>query len=227
MIENNINKEYNNSDNIDMEKFIKEVNELHAKLDSLTPYQLLNIETNTNGKELKKNYYRLVKRYHPDRYYGFKDNGFKEKLNDIFIAIAKSYEMIKSEGSNNEEEVKKQDNNTEAINQFKRGIKEYKEGNYWGAVEAFKWATRINPKKPKYWAYLSIALTKVPKRLKQAEEAILEAIKLDPFNSNYYVNLGDIYLKAGLKKRAKRQFEKALQLDPHNKKAIEGLKETK
>jgi Flp pilus assembly protein TadD len=64
------------------------------------------------------------------------------------------------------------------------------------------------------------------KRLKDAEEALLEAIKLEPHNADHYANLGLIYFKAGMMKRAQSQFEKALKLDPGNAKAQKGLKQT-
>lgn len=107
--------------------------------------------------------------------------------------------------------------------QFKRGVEEFKSGNYWGAAELFRLVTRNFSKNPKAWSYLSLSLSKIPNRLKEAEEALLQAIKLEPFSGEHYANLGHLYLKAGLSKRAHHQFEKALKLDPENAKAKKGL----
>ncbi|MCL4477212.1 MAG: DUF4388 domain-containing protein [Nitrospirae bacterium] len=107
--------------------------------------------------------------------------------------------------------------------QFKRGVEEFKRGNYWGAAELFRLVTRNFSKNPKAWSYLSLSLSKIPNRLKEAEEALLQAIKLEPFSGEHYANLGHLYLKAGLSKRAHHQFEKALKLDPENAKAKKGL----
>jgi cytochrome c-type biogenesis protein CcmH/NrfG len=63
-------------------------------------------------------------------------------------------------------------------------------------------------------------------RLKDAEEAMFQAIKLEPLNPDHYANLGHIYLRAGTKKRAHVQFEEALRIDPDNAKAKKGLKQT-
>lgn len=66
----------------------------------------------------------------------------------------------------------------------------------------------------------------MPGRLKDAEEALLTAVKLEPFNADHYANLGLIYAKAGLRKRAYGNFEKALKIDPSNEKARKGVEQT-
>ncbi len=109
--------------------------------------------------------------------------------------------------------------------QFKRGVEEFKSGNYWGAAELFRLVTRNFSKNPKAWSYLSLSLSKIPNRLEEAEEALLQAIKLEPFSGEHYANLGHLYLKAGRSKRAHHQFEKALKLDPENAKAKKGLEQ--
>jgi Flp pilus assembly protein TadD len=114
-----------------------------------------------------------------------------------------------------------------AEEQFKRGVEEFKKGNFWGAVENFKWATKLTPKSAQYWSYLSLAFSRMPGRLKDAEEALLAAVKLEPFNGDHYANLGLIYMKAGSKRRAHSNFAKALKIDPANEKAKKGFDQTK
>jgi Flp pilus assembly protein TadD len=65
----------------------------------------------------------------------------------------------------------------------------------------------------------------MPHRMKDAQDALLEAIKLEPYNAEHFANLGILYLKEGLKKKAELQFEKALKLDPGNAKARKGLEQ--
>ncbi len=211
--------------------FIKEVAGLHARLDSLAPHELLGIPEGADAETLKRGYYRMARRFHPDRHYSSAEDGLREKLTDIFEAISRSYETLKN-GSAAGEPAREEtpeghppDQEARAEEQYRRGVHEYKAGNYWQAVDAFRWATRLNPAEPKYWSRLSLALTRLPGRLKQAEEALREAIRLDPFNGDHQARLGWIYLKAGLKKRASTQFEKALKFDPGNEEALKGLRE--
>ncbi len=213
-------------------QFMQELNELYEQLPKLTPYQLLGVSPDDDEQSIKRSYYRLAKRYHPDRYYSSGREEIKEKLTVIFDAITKAFEQIKNEKTQvveepvkaeEQEEIKPVPPEQRARQQFMRGVKELREGNYWGAAEALRWATRLDSKQDKYWYHLSLALRHIPKRLKQAEEAMLEALRLNPFKADYYVELGQIYLAAGLKKRAKTQFEKALKLDPTHSEAMNAL----
>jgi len=212
--------------------FIKEVAGLHSRLGDLDPYELLGIQEGADAETLKRSYYRMARRFHPDRYYSSVQDDLRHKLADIFDAISRAYESLKDGAAGDEapHETGTSDagfppynKEVQAEEQYRRGILEYKAGNYWQAIDAFGWATRLNPGKPKYWSRLSLALTRIPGRLKQAEEALREAIRLEPFNGDHYARLGQIYLKAGLKKRARTHFEKALKIDSGNEEALKGL----
>jgi Flp pilus assembly protein TadD len=156
------------------------------------------------------------------------------KLATIFDALAKAYNTLKDDGMReeyfasllapgNEEGV---DPAARAAEQFKEGVADFKKGDFQGAIEKFKRAATTAPKNANYWSYLSLAYSKVPGRVKDAEEALLTALKIEPFNAELHSNLGLIYLKAGLKKKAHTAFREALKVDPGNKKAQKGIEQT-
>jgi curved DNA-binding protein CbpA len=215
------------------EPFIKRVDEIYSKLDKLSLHELLEIDENSDPETIKKNYYRLSKEFHPDRHFDSNDPEIKDKLPVIFDAITQAYTLLKDNESRRKyfqasgiiqkEEVL---TSQSAEEQFKRGVEEFKKGNFQGAAEAFKWAIKQNEKNARYWSYLSLAYTKMDKRLKDAEEALSQAIKLEPHNADHYAHLGHIYLKEGMKERAHIQFEKALEIDPENVKAKKGMQQT-
>jgi len=228
------------------EEFIKKVNEVYSNLDSLTAEELLEVDNNSGAETIKKNYYRLLKEFHPDRYFASADLSVKDKLIAIFEAIKMSYTLLK-EGSlipespdtlktayekeggeelEKEEEIKEVDLTKNPEDYFRLGVEDFKKGNYMEAIESFKLSTELDPYKARYWSHLSLSLTKVPKGLKDAEDALLQAIKLEPDNAELYVNLGQIYLKSGMKNEAYNQFLKALELNPENIKAQKGMKLT-
>lgn len=218
------------------EVFKRRVEKVYSTLNTLTPYELLEVDRNIDEENLIKNYYRLSKEFHPDRYFLSGDPSLKDKLSIIFDAITNAYNRLKEEISSKEyvaatktekEKVLDLSNEEESEKQFKKGIEEFKKGNFRESVECLKRATRLQPDNAKYWNYLSLSLTKIPNGFKDAEEALYKAIKLEPNNADYYVNLGLIYLKVGMKKKAHDQFEKALKLNPHNTKAKKGLEKTK
>ncbi len=186
--------------------------------------------------EIKKADLRSARDLHPDRHQGIPDPSIKDKLTTLFTFLNKAYDTLNNETKREKynsvllKKTKETAPDSEEIRseeQFERGVIELKRGNSWGAVDFLRWATRLNPKIAKYWAHLALALSKLPKRGKDAEETMLKAIELEPHNVNYYLHLGMIYVEAGMKKRAVHQFETALTWDPINKKAQKELKKLK
>jgi tetratricopeptide (TPR) repeat protein len=110
---------------------------------------------------------------------------------------------------------------------FRNGVEAFKKKNFAEAAGHFRAATEAEPRNVKYWSYLSLALSKSPDMLKDAEKALTEAIRLQPDNTDHYVNLGLICLRQGMKKKAHKNFTKALSLDPKNAKARKGLEKAK
>jgi tetratricopeptide (TPR) repeat protein len=217
------------------EILLKKVDEIYSHLDSLTMTELLEVEGTSDSETIKRNYYRLAKEFHPDRYFNSTDPSVKIKLTTIFDAITKAYKILKDDRKRDEYFASllgpKQNegalNAERAAEQFREGIADFKKGDFWSAIDKFKWATKMEPKNANYWSYLSLAYSKVSGRVKEAEEALQTALKIEPFNAEFHSNLGLVYIKAGLKKRAHAAFLKALKIDPKNEKARKGLDSTK
>jgi curved DNA-binding protein CbpA len=219
----------------DEEALLKRVDSFYLNLDKKGPSELLEIDTMADTETVKKNYFRLTKEFHPDRYYSFDDTTVKTKLTAVFDAITKAYNILRDE-KEREAYLKStegpqrvdvtEDAAGEAEKHFKEGIEAFKKSNFLGATDNFKLAIKMMPKGANYWSYLSLAYSKIPEKLKEAEEALLTAIKLEPFNADYQANLGLLYMKAGLKKRANSTFKKALKIEPNNEKAKKGLAQT-
>lgn len=74
-----------------------------------------------------------------------------------------------------------------------------------------------------YHYYQSIAYRKL-KRFHDAQKALSQALKLEPFNADYIAESGNIYLGLGFYLRSKAAFEKALKSDANNRAAVDGLK---
>ncbi len=218
--------------------FIQKVNELFENIHDINYYDLLEININTSLTEIKKAYLKTVKTYHPDSHHNVPDET-KEKLSTLLSFMNKAYQTLSDKIKREEydallfKKIPKRASSDEpgkSEENFKRGIEEYKRGNFWGASDLLRSAARISPQKATYWAHLSLALSKIPKRAKEAEETIRSAIELEPHNANYYIQLGMIYLNAGMNKRAEHQFHAALKWDPTNEKAqreLENLKDKK
>jgi tetratricopeptide (TPR) repeat protein len=211
------------------------VDSVYARLDRMGMDELLEIDASSDGDTVKKNYFRFTKEFHPDRYFAVADDTVKEKLTAIFDAVTSAYESLKDDKVRKDyfkslerpKKVKGPEGSERAEEQFKRGVEELKRGNFRGAISHLTSATKSFPKNAGYWNHLSLAFSKIPGRLKDAEDALVTAIKLEPSNADFLSNLGLVYLKAGGKKKAQESFEKALKIDPKNEKAQKGLKKVR
>ncbi|MBI5025381.1 MAG: DUF4388 domain-containing protein [Nitrospirae bacterium] len=211
--------------------FIQKVLDISNSLGRLNYYELLGVDIDAPLSKIKRAYFLAAKNYHPDRYYSTSDATLKDKLTEIFTRLNTAYDTLKDDEKRKkynaslfEPQKKSSDEVNRSEEQFRRGIEEFKKGNFWAAADLFRNATKLEPERAKYWSHLSLALSRVPKRQKEAEEALQRAIELEPYNADHYANLGHIYLKAGLKKRAQHEFENALKWDPENSRALKGLK---
>jgi len=110
-----------------------------------------------------------------------------------------------------------------ALQQFNNGMKEFKVGNYWGAVEAFSWATRLDPIKAQYFYYFGLCLSHIPRRKHEAEENLRKAIELDPTKADYHIELSDLYIKSSLKLKALNVLNNALGHLPGSPRILEAI----
>jgi tetratricopeptide (TPR) repeat protein len=214
----------------DEDTLIRKVDEMYLKIDFLSPRELLDVDEDANEDILKKHYYRLTREFHPDRYFSVADPSVKDKLTAVFDAINQAYAILSESVKKAKpavvpfaEKKKSLSPKPDTGNIFKQGIEEFKKGNFLKAVDLLSLTVDSEPGNAKYWSYLALALTKLPNRTKDAEKALIEAIKVEPDCADHYANLGLVYGKEGLINKARETFEKALKLDRKNIKAKKGI----
>ena len=214
---------------------LTEIKSLYSRLESLSFNELLDVDENADSETIKKRYYQLAKEYHPDRHLAHSAPDTKMKLTKISDALTTAYNILKDDKLKAEyykslASSKKEKGPLEsgiAEDLLKNGVKELKKGNFQGAIDYFTSAIKLKPDSTSYLSHLSLAYSKVPGKMKEAEEVLFRAIKLEPFNADLHANLGLIYIKAGLKKKAQSSFQKALKIDPLHDKAQKGLQQIK
>jgi tetratricopeptide (TPR) repeat protein len=215
------------------ESFMKKVASLYSRLQGLSDRELLELGEEADDEAIKRNYYRLAREFHPDRYFNIADESIKSKLTAIFDAVTAAYAALR-EGRQRDDSfcpieepaAEEVDKEKAADARYRTGVAEFKKANFQAAVDNFRQAAELMPGYSRYWNYLSLAYSKIPGRLEEAEEALAQAIKLEPLNADLHSNMGLICMKAGLKNRAHAHFEKALQIDPNNEKAGKGLQQS-
>jgi len=206
------------------------------ELEKQDHYQVLGVTSRATDDEIRKAYFRLAKIYHPDRHYEPEMADLKKTLEALFTRIHTAYEALNTQSERNKYNMlissgtaKVKDRETviekksQAAEQFNNGMKDYKIGNFWGAVEAFRWACQFAPENSEYLFYKGLALSRIPRRSHEAEEDLRNAIGLDPTNGNYYLELGNLYLKTGMKARAAAVFSEGLQATPGSERLQKAL----
>lgn len=114
--------------------------------------------------------------------------------------------------------------NERAEQQFKEGFAALSAGQRTQAVGLLASAARAIPVEPRYRAYYGRALAAHEGTRRLAEAELQAAVRLEPANSEYRFMLAELYRDLGFAMRARSEAERAVTLDPNNRKARELLK---
>jgi len=212
---------------------IADVIAMFEGLSSRNYYQILSIPRNANDDEIKKAYFTLARRYHPDRFDRNIQSAYGSKIEGVFDAITTAYKTLISRekrraydaGSGESRGEDAQDVMKKADTKFRQGKTLYTQERYDDAIGLLEEAVRIRKDKGDYYLLLAMAESKIPAYRKKAEEDFLKASTLEPWNPEGYVGLAYLYKNEGLITKATRQFQKAVEADPEHKLALQELED--
>lgn len=201
-------------------------------------YELLGIGAEASTAEIEAAYHRLAKLYHPDQQFREGMAELKDELNELFGKVTEAFKILTDDSRRWEYDLSlssmspgepkpkatKALDPAKAKEAFAKGIDSFRDRDFESATVHFKEAARLDATNATYLSHLALALLQRPRREAEAEEVMLEAVRLEPKNADHHANLGLLYQKSGIKDKARESFEAALKLDPENKKALKGLK---
>jgi curved DNA-binding protein CbpA len=234
----------NEDSNEDLETLRADILNMLENTKSKNYYDILAVPFNASQDEIKKAYYALAKKYHPDHYYRSDTGELKKSLGTIFSALAQAFDTLKVPATRASYDAKifrevstveDKATATQATSvretslqklaelNYRQGRGQFDHQDYWSAIQAFRQSVRLEPDNARYRYWLAMSLTKNPKWRREAEEHFLEAIKLEQFNPCHYVGLALLYKESGMLKRAESQLKQALQVAPGDKPAQEVL----
>jgi len=235
----------------DVETFLEQVRT------APTYYAVLGVSGAVSAQSLKDLYYELARRYHPDRfrkaepallrkiesafarvtqaYDTLRDDRLRATYDSKLQARRKAEQRAESTAKAASAPRPGNDGMTQpeppaakrAEQQFKEGLAALELGQRKVALGLFASAASAVPNEARYRALYGQLLAANENTRRVAETELLAALKLDPKNAEYRVMLAELYRDLGLKLRAKGEAERALEVDPNNRKARDLLKEVK
>lgn len=216
----------------DQSERLRDVEEFQQRVSGVNFYQILDISQSASQAEIKKAYFVLARKFHPDLFDRHLAADQKEMIDEVFDLITKAYHTLSEEDKRQEydkelaEEAKgeRRGGARKAEIKFRQAKTLYNQSRYEEAMSYLEQAIRLDAHKSPYFLLLAMVETKIPTYTKKAEEHFRKAIKLEPWSPDAYLGMGRMYKNAGLKVKATNQFHKALRVDPGNPVALKELK---
>jgi tetratricopeptide (TPR) repeat protein len=211
----------------DLEARLQEAADFRKKLPRMDDYQVMNVSPNADEAEIKKAYFKLVRKFHPDLFGRDLDPEFKSQIDEVFDTITKAYRTLMSKGPKAPAALHQagaarhieKDRLKNAETRFLQGKTLFDRGRYEEAIGLLEEAVRLKENKGDYYLLLALAQSRIPDLSRKAEKNFLKAIELEPWDAEGFVGLGLLYKQEGLVHRARKQFEKALEVDPEHEAA--------
>ena len=210
---------------------VDEVLAFRDKLPDMNYYQILDVPKTATEDEIKKAYFQLARRFHPDRFDRSLPANQRVQIEDIFDKITKAYRTLTSREGRREYDGKlaaggpdkPKDILAKAENKFRQARTLYSQGRFEDALVVLEDVIRQNKNKGQYYLLLAMTESRLPDCQKKAEEHFLKAIELEPWSPEGFVGLGVLYKSVGMNTKATRQFQKALELDDEHEIAVREL----
>jgi len=157
----------------------------------------------------------------------------RKKSEDVFDRITKAFETLTDkekreqydEATELPAEEEEEDLLKKANIRFRQGKTLYNRGRYDDAVILLEEAVRLRQDKGSFYLLLALTESKIPSLAQKAEQDFLRAIKLESWNPECFIGLGLFYKQEGFQARARKQFRKALEIDPGHSIALKELAE--
>lgn len=216
-------------------RFEREVRQLIEMTGKATYYQLLEVTSDTSGVQVKKNYYSLVRKFHPDNHMGNRE--LITPLKNLMVVISEAYKTL-----GNEEKRAAYDKRLAAMGGFsmhreKTGTEEsinewlnranecLRAQNFVGSIVWLRKCHEAAPESALYLAMLARSLGTIAQYEEEAVGLFQKAIELDPWKVPVYLQFAELLEEMQLLERACDVYSKLLEISPTNAKAHERLAE--
>ncbi len=74
----------------------EKIRKLYLKIGKMDYFQILRVSEESSPEEIRENFYKLSRAFHPDRYFTEKDEELKQMINTIYKQISEAYNILKN-----------------------------------------------------------------------------------------------------------------------------------
>lgn len=209
-----------------------------------TFYDVLGVDAKAEIDELKRAYFGLARRFHPDRYHA-EGGDILKRVQNAFTELAQAHETLKNPETREvydyrvRKELADRGKNkaggkdagslqlTQAADNFERGFSLLMDGKIDDSLPFLARAVHFAPKNARYHAYYGKALSSDPKQRHKAEGEMQAALKIDPNNATFRLLLAEFFIQMNLMKRAEGELTRLLAVFPSNREARDLLSSIK
>jgi curved DNA-binding protein CbpA len=214
-------------------RFEREVGHLVELTGKGTYYQLLAVTAESPSSLVKKNYYSLARKFHPDSHVGNLES--IARLKDLMVVIAEAYRTLGNQDKRAAYDKslaavggfsihRERTRNEESIDAWlKRANECLRAKNFVGSIVWLRKCVETAPEQALYRAMLARSLGTVPHFRNEAIEQFQKAIELDPWRESVYVAFAELFETLQLAGRARAVYSKLLEINPAHAKARERL----
>lgn len=204
-------------------------------------YELLGIELKAPADEIKKSYFKLAKRFHPDIFHRSVEPEIHRKIQNAFTKLAGAHETLRDKDLREIYDYKLRKELTEmearrasgkpvektdlvdkeavAAEQFEQGYDLLMDEYFNEAAPFLARAVHLAPNVARYHAFFGKVLAQNSKYRHKAEGEIQTAIKLEPNNELYRIISAEFFIQYNLLKRAEGELKRLLAIAPNNTEA--------
>jgi curved DNA-binding protein CbpA len=181
-------------------------------------YQLLGLSSDATSSEVKKGFYALARKFHPDRHMNRPE--WVKPLQQLMGAITVAHNVLSDEKARGAYDRKLIQRKTEAEATLeeceKLAVNAVRDKNFEGAIFWGRKCVTFAPEVAKYRFQLASHLALLPHHHREAVEHFQKGTELDPWNTAGYLQFGELFEIMKLPWRAAALYSKILELDPGN-----------
>ena len=221
---------------------IREIESLFAAVDAQSPYELIGVGSTASTDAIEAAFAAKAARIHPSKLPWLNDSEHRSKLVYVFGKLRAAHQILadasrrrdydtaaasytgtltadshmRVEFTKTDRQRELEDQHKEARSLFAEATVLFDKERYHDArVKALR-AIQMAPEEASFNA-LAARIEMLNPNLRWQKDAVSHwrrAMELDPWNAEYAASLGKLYKQAGMNSKAKREFIRALELEP-------------